>query len=905
MTSDTLSCQDEQRRHAVRDGGYNGIDYVEVLDDDDQRELCVHFLDRAPEETITPAHVVIRGGRRIRDIRVLDVEVKRAEYAELDDCLIVRVDRPGDFSTYELCLVDLDEKGRPTDQPFPNFDVRYYCASFGFKQGCPSEIDCLPDACPPEQYEEPVLDYLAKDYASFRRLILDRLAVVMPEWQERHVPDIGIALVEVFAYAGDYLSYYQDAVATEAYLDTARRRISVRRHVRLVDYLLHEGCNARAWVHVETSADITLPAAEMSFITGYNDALDVNDRVLRWDDLRQVPSDQYEVFAPLPAGGVRCEGNDWQIALYVAHNTIRFYTWGDGDCCLPRGATSATLIDGTPPQEEPPPDDPSQQGKDDVPSVTTGGRALALNPGDVLIFEEVLGPSTGNPADADPRHRHAVRLTGVEEIEDPLTGQPLLEVTWDDADALPFPLCISASRPAPDCGPLDDISVARGNVILVDHGRRVPEEDLGCVPLDRTDVECGPCGAEDPVYVPGRFRPRLARGPVTYSQPLVDAMPAARALVQDPRQALPWVCLSSWPDPDCWGETAPWPEPEPPPPQEDEPPGEPPHDPPPQSLMIVEDEQPRTWWEPRLDLLGSGPDDFHYVVEVDNEARAWLRFGDGELGRRPEANHRFEAAYRVGNGPAGNVGAESISHVVLEDLLSGVQLRARNPLPAAGGIAPEPIAEVKLFAPYAFRHELQRAITAEDYAAIVMRDFADQVQRAVAVLRWTGSAYRVLVAVDARGTDDPEPELLQAIGDHLYHYRRIGHDVTVQPAGLVSLDIALDVCVDAHHLRGHVRRALLDLFGNRPLADGSRGLFHPDNLTFGEGIHLSRLVAAAQAVPGVDSVSVTRLQRQFEAPAGELEAGLLPLGPLEVARLDNDPSFPEHGRLELHLRGGR
>ena len=43
---------------------------------------------------------------------------------------------------------------------------------------------------------------------------------------------------------------------TEAYLDTARRRISVRRHVRLVDYPMHEGCNARAWVHASGVAEI-------------------------------------------------------------------------------------------------------------------------------------------------------------------------------------------------------------------------------------------------------------------------------------------------------------------------------------------------------------------------------------------------------------------------------------------------------------------------------------------------------------------------------------------------------------------------------------------------------------------------------------------------------------------------
>src|SRR5262249_58142942 len=114
-------------------------------------------------------------------------------------------------------------------------------------------LDCKPqETCPPAPLTEPELDYLAKDYASFRQLILDRLTLIMPDWKERHVPDLGIALVEILAYVGDYLSYYQDAVATEAYLDTARQRISVRRHARLVDYHMHQGCNARAWVCLQT-----------------------------------------------------------------------------------------------------------------------------------------------------------------------------------------------------------------------------------------------------------------------------------------------------------------------------------------------------------------------------------------------------------------------------------------------------------------------------------------------------------------------------------------------------------------------------------------------------------------------------------------------------------------------------
>ena len=79
--------------------------------------------------------------------------------------------------------------------------------------------------------------------------MLDRLSLLAPGLAASAArPTSGVALVELLAYVADELSYRQDAVATEAYLATARRRISLRRHARLVDYLMHEGCNARAWV---------------------------------------------------------------------------------------------------------------------------------------------------------------------------------------------------------------------------------------------------------------------------------------------------------------------------------------------------------------------------------------------------------------------------------------------------------------------------------------------------------------------------------------------------------------------------------------------------------------------------------------------------------------------------------
>ena len=76
-------------------------------------------------------------------------------------------------------------------------------------------------------------------------------------------------------------------------------------------------------------------------------------------------------------------------------------------------------------------------------------------------------------------------------------------------------------------------------------------------------------------------------------------------------------------------------------------------------------------------------------------------------------------------------------------------------------------------------------------------------------------------------------------------------------------------------------------------------------MKLGEAITASRIVAVAQSIEGVAGVVLQRLERLFEGPNDELADGVLPIGPLEVARLDNDPSEPENGQLTLSLEGGR
>jgi hypothetical protein len=900
-------CTAEKRREGVRAASLNGLDYVEVTGDD-QKTIAVYFLGKAPpaigteghpRPPITKRNVRIEGGHRIRNVRVLNVSIHRSEHRREDDWMEITVNKAGDFSLYTLRLIETDERGHPIIdrdksgreqfRPFHGFDPRYAEVEFSFKPGCPTDLDCkIEQICPPEKRVEPEINYLAKDYASFRQLILDRLALIMPDWRERHVPDIGIALVELLAYTGDYLSYYQDAVGTEAYLDTARERISVRRHTRLVDYYLHEGCSARAWVFVHVSAEyLTFKRKEIAFIT----ALPNSGRALDADELNKLPTGSYEYFEPMSE----------EIRFREAHNEIHFYTWGDLQCCLPRGSTRVTLRDewvaaertqsaaGEEVAEEEKEEDEGEEPDDSFPELPPPTRKLSLKsgepslePGDFLLFEEVIGPKTGNRADKDPTRRHVVRLTRVTPIEDPLYRKtlngyakdfatPLIEIEWAPQDALPFPLCISVIGPAdvkpPDapCRLIEDVSVARGNVILVDHGRTMEDPPFDVVPTERTDVFCeGEGRVSETTITPRKFRPQLKRRPLVFAEPLAKHAPASTLLIQNPRKAVPSIRLTTaTTDPNDW--------------------------------------------LPRADLLSSDRDAQHFVVEIDDEGIAHLRFGDGETGRMPEAGAVFDATYRIGGGVAGNVGAETISQIVWPGnrTSSGDTLQARNPLPARGGTAPEPIAEAKLFAPRAFRKELQRAIIAEDYAAIVKREFPAEVQRAGAELRWTGGWYSVRVAIDPLGSLNASAGLLERVEKMLRRYRRMGHDVQVVPARYVPIEIMMIICVQPHFLRGHVEAELLDVFQSGLRIDGKPGFFHPDNLTFGDSIYLSWLVAAAQAVEGVESVQITKLERLFVGPNREIEGGFLPIAPLEVARLDADPINPENGKLKLDLKGGR
>ncbi len=896
-------CSNLNRRALVlQSTTLTGIDYLEVSTAGGGcNQLLITLLKDARSVNLSPQQIQITGGTEATSVTVESVSPGTSATPYV---VTVTLNQSGDFSTYTLSLV----ANPNTKDPPPGFDPALSTIGFSFKAGCPSPADCEPcNCCPPDATPEPDINYLAKDFAGFRQVMLDRMAVLAPSWTETHESDIGIVLIELLAYVADHLSYQQDAAGTEAYIATARSRISLRRLAKLVDYQISEGSNARTWVYLSvlnSSFDgLTIPAGTMVFPLVPGLPVVVQPNTPQATTLLNSPI----VFATMQ-----------NATLWSEQNQMHFYTWSDTDCCLPAGATSATLCKNL----------------------------NTLQIGTYLVFQEVMGPDTGAPEDANPNDRWAVRLTGVRTTDylgnpllDPLNNQAITEICWAAADALPFPLCISSTTgPGEGSALLPAVSIAMGNIIPGDHGvwqqqtilgsvnltdgstavtgngtifqstvqarqwlvfssdtTQTPYEiafiandssltlatpysgatlnvngfsptaavleDLGIVPpagpAPITQSSCSCTCAGTPSAPLPRYYPELAASPVTFAYPADFTVPASQVLA-------PASSTTS----------------------------------PPRAQVFVYDNQGLPW-DVVGDLLSSSGQDRNFVLEIEYTGSAFLRFGDDQYGMAPETNEDFHVRYRTGNGTLGNLARDSLAHILTP--IQGIS-QVRNPLPAAGGVDPETMQHIRQVAPYAFNTQL-RAVTEDDYGT--MAELNPAISEARGTLRWTGSWYTAFVSVDTVAPSGPTTALLAATKTQLNQYRMMGVDLEVEGAVIVGLRIEMSICVDPAYIADDVETALMQLFTIGNTCTGQPGLLNPSNLSFGQTVYTSPFIAAAQSVAGVDAVTMLTFQRMSDSSIDGAAQGYLTMNRLELPRCDNDPNRLDHGILVLKMEGGR
>jgi hypothetical protein len=412
---------------------YNGIDFVEIASPD-QATLVVHFLNQVPlQGTLTGSDpVTIAGGESVPAVPVRPVTA--ADWAVDDDgrpLLTLTTGFAGDFSAYLLAIAS------------PALDPFYAAVRFTFKAGCPSTLDCArPAAAGSAPGGGPVIDYLAKDFTSFRRALLDYSASAYPDWVERDEPDLGMMLVELLSAVGDDLSYLQDRVASEATLETATQMRSLIRHARLVDYEPRPATSARVLLQVDVSV-ASLPAGGLVLAPqpdGTVLGFELGDGLLAAD--ASAPS------TVQPRADPRWNRLDHTASPPVPRITP--YLWDDSQRVLPAGSVQTWAR----------------------------GHGFGFEPGTAILID------TTAPSPVDPPAREVVHLTGAHEETDTLYNVPVTRLTWDPAEALSEDHDLTRT-------------VMAGNLIAASEGRRYVETfdtDAGS-PLAAV-TRTGPDGSE-------------------------------------------------------------------------------------------------------------------------------------------------------------------------------------------------------------------------------------------------------------------------------------------------------------------------------------------------------------------------------------------------------------------------
>lgn len=100
----------------------------------------------------------------------------------------------------------------------------------------------------------PALDYTAKDFDALRARLFNIIPSAFPEWTDTQVANFGNVLVELFAWVGDVLLFYQDNQARESRWTSALLRRSILSMIKMVGYQPTGALAARAQLTIRLAA---------------------------------------------------------------------------------------------------------------------------------------------------------------------------------------------------------------------------------------------------------------------------------------------------------------------------------------------------------------------------------------------------------------------------------------------------------------------------------------------------------------------------------------------------------------------------------------------------------------------------------------------------------------------------
>jgi hypothetical protein len=859
---------------------FTGVDFVDVFDPCTQTELRLFLVTDARQLT-TPFRGT--GKLRLEDITITadgdpnlppiqvvqiftDTDPTNPDSQVIFDAqtqrafIRIQVDRPGTFARYRLRVSDPLANPDPSLAPFSRLDPFFNDVLFSFKVGCDDGQDCAPApaACPPLPAVDFPVDYLARDFVSFRNALLDFASQRYPQWTLPIEADVGGMLAEMMAAVGDEFSYIQDRFAREAFLETATQRRTLRKKARLLDYEIHDGLAATTLLELGIAPQ-TDPATPVFVPAG--------SRV--WALSESVGPIPFEVGLGLRDRDNSEPPKPTQYATAQAWNADQLipYTFDDSETCLPVGATSVMVTK------------PAGAG----PGSPVPNKPLLLEGPQRLVLLRTEPTDPGVPA-----RRQFARLAALEDFVDPLAdpNRIITRITWRAEDALPFQidqtfLEVSLNVVPATAGETLTTSflirpqgfVPDGVGVAVEReGPLTESPEPASADEDDTDADEGDPAADidrPPIFLFG-----LA---ATEQQGLGFLGPALRATA--PEVLLTQIDAAGdieW----TWQQSLI---------------GSAPGD----VVFTLEDGV----WR-RIRSFHSIAGDFTHQ-DYATGAGFSIRFGDGEFGATPPAG-QFQVTYRTGPGASANVPADAISAFSAPGTgprnMPAEVATATNPQAVITGVDPELAKDIRTLTPAAFKATRLFALQPDDYG-----NQAEQlqfVQRARGTARWTGSWSSILVAADPFGSATLTTDEDDALRAWMDCVRQAGRDVVVRDPNTVPIDLEILICIERFAHAAEVVAQLNEVLLGPGTGRRLRGFFHPDNFTFGTPLRRAALEAAIQGVPGVLSVRSMSIRlrgvRAFR-PFTELT---LKVGDDQVLRLDNDPGHPEGGTLRLQTEGG-
>ncbi|UUZ68698.1 putative baseplate assembly protein [Polaromonas sp. P2-4] len=249
-------------------------------------------------------------------------------------------------------------------------------------------------------------------------------------------------------------------------------------------------------------------------------------------------------------------------------------------------------------------------------------------------------------------------------------------------------------------------------------------------------------------------------------------------------------------------------------------------------------------WAEKPTLFGAAATDRAYALNVDEQGRAWVVFGDGVRGARlPSGVNNVRAKYRQGLGQEGNVGSDKLTQLMTRPLgLKSVS----NPVAAQGGSDPEPAGQARRTMPLGTR-TLGRVVSVLDYEDFAMA-FAGIAKAQAQVLQLPGGP---TIAITVAGQDGTELSSNNPVWNNLRLALKASGDphvnvtlLSYQPSPFhLGLKVKRDPSYELKPLLAAVEAVL-------------RSHFAFDARSLGQPVLQSGVIAVVHSVPGVVAVDL-------------------------------------------------